>query len=329
LIFVTGGTGLVGRAVLRALANAGVPAKALVRGPEQATFVESLGARPVIGLVEDGDAWAAADGAAAIVHAAAILRSAAGPDAFERVNVAGTRHAAARACRLGIPLVHLSSVAVYGDVSEAAAGSVVEERPGAPIPRSNPYARSKRAAEEALREEVARGLRATWLRPGPVYGEGDRLFVPRIAAAARRGWMPLVGRGDGPVPLVHADSVADAVRRALAPDAPRGRAFNIADDGAITAAGILAAAGRAAGRGIRAIRLPERLAIGAAAAGDALLGLLPAGRLPGTLRAGAAYWRGGNPFDSTAARRDLGWDPRVDHAAEIERLVRIGLGRPE
>lgn len=329
MIFVTGGTGLVGRAVLRELRTQRLPAIALVRDPSNAALVEALGARAAFGRVEDSDSWQRMEGVSAIVHAAALLRSPGGWPALARVNVEGARLAARCARTLGVPLVHLSSVAVYGDVSHADDGSVGEGWPERPLAPHNLYARSKREAEGAVRAEMASGLRAILLRPCPVYGEGDRLFLPRIVAAARRGWMPLIGAGDRPIPLVHATSVAGAVAAAIRSSAAWGRACNVTADGTITAAEVLAAAGRGAGRRIRTFRLPERGTLSAATLADALLALLPAGRLPGTLRTGIGYWRGGNPFDAAAARSALGWAPEVRHAEEIEREVRRALQGPD
>ena len=327
MIFLTGGTGLVGRAVLRELRSRTIPTLALVRGHAQAAFVERLGARAITGCVEDRELWRSVSSVTAIVHAAALLRSSEGWPAFERVNVEGTRLAARRARELGVPLIHLSSVAVYGDVSLAPDGSVTEDRVQRPLPRQNLYARSKREAEAAVRAEMALGLRAMMLRPCPVYGEGDRLFLPRLVAGAQRGWMPLIGSGDRPVPLVHASSIAHAVRAALDARDGWGRPYNVTNDGEITAREILEAAGRGAGRRIRALRVSEAIGVGGATAADLLLRLLPPGRLPGMLRTGVAYWRGGNPFSAAAARTDLGWRPQVDHAAEIEEGVRRSMGK--
>jgi len=41
-----------------------------------------------------------------------------------------------------------------------------------------------------------------------------------------------------------------------------------------------------------------------------------------SLRTAVGYWRGGDPYDASAARKILGWRPDIDHEAEIERLAR-------
>ena len=321
MILLTGGTGLVGLAILDQLKSQGRACTALVRTAEGAAVVSARGAIPLQGSVEDPTAWARVGGISAVIHAAALLRSREGWAAFARVNVGGTGLAAARARALGIRLIHLSSVAVYGDVSRLPDASVAEDHPWAPLSAPNVYAKSKREAERMVWSEAAKGLEAIVLRPCPVYGAGDRLFIPRLWAAARRGWMPLIGAGDRPVPLVHATSVARAVVAALEASDGSGRAYNVTGDGAVTAREIVAAAARGAGRPIRTLQVPERLAFGIADAADLAQRLLPAGRVPGTMRTGVGYWRGGDPFTSAAAGTILGWAPRVAHGEMIEHLV--------
>ena len=321
MILLTGGTGLVGLAILDELKSQGLACTALVRTADGGAAVSARGATPLLGGVDDAAVWAGIGGISTVIHAAALLRSREGWTAFARVNVGGTRLAAARARALGARFVHLSSVAVYGDVSRRPDASVAEDHPWSPMSSHNVYARSKREAERAVWSEAAKGLRAIVLRPCPVYGPGDRLFVPRLWAAARRGWMPLIGAADRPVPLVHSGSVARAVVAALTTPNGWGRAYNVTGDGPVTAREIVAAAARGAGRPIRTFPVPERLAFGLADVADLAQRLLPAGRVPGTMRTGVGYWRGGDPFDSGAASATLGWAPKVAHAELIEHLV--------
>ncbi|MFI5234124.1 MAG: NAD-dependent epimerase/dehydratase family protein [Gemmatimonadales bacterium] len=325
MIFLTGGTGLLGLALLEELRGAGLPCTALVRDGVGAAVVAARGATPVTGRVEDPATWDWVAGVSVIIHAAAILVSRDGWPAFERINVTGTHHAARRARILGVPLVHISSVAVYGSTTDLPDRSVAEDHPFAPLPPHNLYAQSKRMAEMAVREEANRGLQATTLRPCIIYGPGDRLFFPKLLAAARRGWLPLIGNGDRPVPLVHARNVAQAVRLAATTTAGRGHAYNVANDDEITAREIGAVLGEGLGRRIRMPRVPELAALRGAEWLDAIAGrCLPAGRTAGTLRTAVGYWRGGNPFDSDAARRDLGWRPTVRHRPALAELARAG-----
>ena len=321
MIFVPGGTGLVGQHILQRLSPSGHASTALVRDDHSERIVRALGAKPVRGSIEDPAMWKELHDCTGIVHAAAIIAERARWETFERINVGGTALAARRASQLGVPIVHISSVAVYGRSGETPDGSVTEDLPFRPLPEREFYARSKRLAEEALWEETAGGV-ACALRPCVVYGRADRLFLPKVVALARRGWLPLVGQGTRAMAIVHADSVAEAVCCALASDQAWGRAFNVTNDDDITPLELIQAVASGLGRRIRILRVPEWTALAAAALDDMLRRALgrtyPVGSVVGAVR----WWRGGNPYRSTAARETLSWRPEVDHRSALAAAAR-------
>ena len=326
MIFVTGGTGLVGRHVLLELRDRGLPTTALARTPVAAQSVRQLGAIPFEGSVEDPATWSRVGDCSAIVHCAAVITSRAPWDYFRRVNVESTRLAADRARRLGIPLIHLSSVAVYGGEDRAGPDdSLDESRAMGPLDDQASYPRSKRLAETVLWEASAAGLKALALRPCLIYGEGDRQFLPRLLGIARKGWLPLIGAGDRPLSLVHARNVANAAAQALALDRGWGRAYNVVNEDSITARELLGMVAAELKRPIRTVRIPFPLAMGIARVGDVVLkALLP--ELIATGPSGAIrYWRGGNPFNTAALRRELAWEPPVRHREGIPLAVRAAM----
>jgi nucleoside-diphosphate-sugar epimerase len=323
MIFVTGGTGLVGRHVLLELRDHGVATTALVRDQAGAEAVRRLGATPVGGRVEEPATWDRVEGCTAIVHCAAIIATRAPWARYREVNVDSARLASARALGLGIPLVHLSSVAVYGPRERRAPDHTVDESsPLGSLEEAAFYPRSKRLAEIAVREAMAEGLRALVLRPCLIYGEGDRQFLPRIVALARSGWLPTFGPGDRPLSLVHARNVAHAVLRALTLDRGWGHAFNVVNPDPISAREFIAGLGEGLGRRIRTVRIPVGLALGAARVGDVLFRTMAPAIVATGPSAAIRYWRGGNPFSVEALRQDLGWDPPVRHREGIPRAVR-------
>jgi len=322
-VFVTGGTGLVGEPVVRKLVERGDTVTALVRSESGAARMKSLGATPVFGAVEESRTWDAVAGAEAVVHAAAIVAARTPWQTFFQVNVEGTRLAAAAARRLGARLIHISSVAVYGrHAADEPPGSRSENSPFGPLDDHDFYARSKRLAESMVRAEAALGLEAAMLRPCVIYGEADRLFLPRIASIARHGWLPRIGAGDEPMAVVHAESVGDAVLRAL--DTPRAvsRIYQVTNDGEITAREFIAALADGLGRRIRTVPLPEGAALAMAHTTQAVLRLIGPGLYPGTVTGAVRFWRGGNPYTSARAAAELGWQPAVDHRQAIAGLVR-------
>jgi len=321
MIFLTGGTGLIGRHILQSFSSTGVACMALARSDRAADLLRSLGAKPVRGRVEDPGLWTEIQDCNAIVHAAAIIADHAPWEAFEVINVRGTALAARRAAELAIPIVHISSVAVYGRSGNSDDGSVGEDFPFGPLSDHEYYARSKRLAEAVLWREILGGA-ACVLRPCLVYGPGDRLFLPRVVAAARRGWLPRVGPGQRPLALVHAASVAEAVRCALASEAAWGRAFNVANDAEIGQAEFIEAVAHGLGRPIRTVSVPEWAALLAARAGDAIRRVAGSDRAPSTLAGAVRFWRGGNPYRSAAARDRLGWRPDIHHGTLVAEAVR-------
>jgi nucleoside-diphosphate-sugar epimerase len=322
-ILVTGGTGLVGAPVIRALLARGDSVVALARSRASAEQVAALGASPLPGSVEDPRTWEGIGGIDGIIHSAALVAARTQWQNFFQVNVEGTRLAAATARRLGVRLVHISSVAVYGrQAADELPGSRSEHSPFGPLEEHDFYARSKRLAEEMVRSEVAVGLEAVMLRPCVVYGEGDRLFLPRMARVARLGWLPQVGAGDQAMAVVHAESVADAAVRAL--DAPRAasRIYQVTNDGAITPRAFVAALSEGLGRRVRTVPLPESAALTLAHGVQAVLRVVGPGLYPGTITGAVRFWRGGNPYTSARAEAELGWRPSVAHQARIAALVR-------
>ncbi len=326
-VLVTGGSGLVGSHVIEALRGRGEPVRALVRA-RAAAAVQALGAEPVIGDVTDPAAWrVASTGARGIVHAAAMVAHRRPLEDFLAVNVGGTRRAIAAAREAGARLVHISSVAVYGRTGAygAGAGGVTEDFPFGPIVPHDFYARSKREAEEAVWEAVARdGLAAVAIRPNVIYGERDRLFSPRVVYALRQGIVPQVGRGTNRLSCVYAANVAAAVVLALDAPAAPGRAYNVTTDGAdaLTQRGFTDAFAAELGVRVWRLRLPYRVARFAVDVWARWQLLRQPADYPGVGGAAVRFLAGENPFVAERARRELGWTPPVPAREAVRRTVR-------
>ena len=322
MLFLTGGTGLLGLHIIDELRSRSIPVTALVRDADGATAMAARGARAVMGRVEHRETWSQVRGCTAIIHAAAIIAGRYSWDRFREVNVEGTRLAAERARQLDVPLVHISSVAVYG--RNYRRGAVVDEAFSfAPLRDHDYYARSKRMAEEALWEEAGHGLRAAAFRPCVVYGEGDRLFLPKLVTTMLRSWrVPLIGGGSRPLTLVHARNVAQAVVLCLKNPQSWGQAYNVTNDDVITAREFVDAVGRGAGRKLGTISIPAGATLMMAKLFDRARRLLGPSRYPGSATSAVRFWRGGNPYTSDKARQELDWNPTIKHAIGVENAVR-------
>ena len=330
-VFVTGGTGLVGRHVIAALRERAYGVRALARSDTAAADLRAQGAEPVRGSLGDGRGLGEAiAGSDAVVHAAAVLLSGGSWYAWHAANVVGTETVGRAAARAGARMVYLSSVAVYGRrmTYDGGPGSVDEDfgldRPSYP---GDFYARSKREAELALwRVAEETGLKAVALRPCVIYGEWDRNFAPRVARLVRRGLAPLIGPGDNALSVVYAGNVAAAVLAALDRGDVTGH-FNITNDGVVTQRQFLERLAAGLGVPARWIPVPHALAWGGARLWDATVGALAgwAGLL--SARSSVQLLASVNPYTSARAQRVLGWRPIVPALDAVERTCRFFRAR--
>jgi nucleoside-diphosphate-sugar epimerase len=312
-VFITGGSGLVGSHVVRALTQRGNAVLALSRSHASDDALRAMGADVIRGdLGDDASLLRGVKECDAVVHAGAGVLSRRGWDWFYATNVAPSEAIARLCARESRRLVHISSVAVYGRATtyDQGASSVTEEfgldRPLFP---GDHYARSKREAELALwRIADSTDLAAVALRPCVVYGEGDRAFAIRVAGVVRRGVAPLIGTGNNALSAVYAGNVAAAVLCSL--DRPEVRGpFNVCNDGAITQRGFVERFAEGMGRPVRFVGIPKSLAWTAAGIADALMRVAMR-RSPLTmLRPAVQFLSNDNPFVSAKAERELGWKP--------------------
>ena len=226
---VTGGTGFIGRHLLRQLARREGATYVLVRPASHErleTYIESIGAgdrlHPVRGdITAPALGLSAGDqeklGGADIYHLAAVYDLEASEEDNQHANVDGTRHLVELAERIGARIHHMSSIAVAGSRWK---GKFSEQMFAEGQVLDHAYYRTKYDAEKIVRESPAR---FRIYRPGLVIGssetgEADRIdgpyyafkFIQRLRNAIPP-WVPLVGLEGGEVNVVPVDFVARAL----------------------------------------------------------------------------------------------------------------------
>jgi nucleoside-diphosphate-sugar epimerase len=197
-IFVTGGTGFIGQALIRALAVQGHEVRALARRPEQLNLAGLSGVLPVPGDLSDaGLLYRAMIGCRQVYHLAALARAwAPRPEEFGRTNITGTRNVLEAAARAGIArVVHTSTVLVLGPTD----GFVADETAAPSIPPLSRYQETKTEAEGVVAAYVQKGLPVVIVSPSLVYGPGAgkrRVSFNRFLQDFIKG-RPVVIPGDG------------------------------------------------------------------------------------------------------------------------------------
>ncbi len=195
---VFGGSGFIGRYIVKRLAKKGFVVRVAVRDPEAALFLKPMGAVGQIvplyaSLTNQPTVHRATEGADLVVNCVGILSERREGD-FQRVHADGAQTVARLAVQEGVQrLVHISAI-------------------GAETHAASRYAATKGAGEAAVREAFPN---STVLRPSLVFGPEDQLFN-RFAAMARiMPIMPVIC-GDTRFQPVYVGDVADAVMAALA-----------------------------------------------------------------------------------------------------------------
>ncbi len=205
---VTGASGFVGSAVVRALLADGHDVRVLVRASSPLANLAGLSVERVIGdLQEPASLRGTLSDCDAVFHVAADYRLWV-PDraAMFRANVDGTRALMEEALTAGVRrVVYTSSVATLGIVAD---GLADETTPVALRDMIGPYKQSKFLAEEEVRRLVAQGLPAVIVNPSTPVGPRDIKPTPtgRIVRDAAAGRMPAYV--DTGLNIVHVDDVA-------------------------------------------------------------------------------------------------------------------------
>jgi dihydroflavonol-4-reductase len=302
--FLTGGTGVVGGALLARLLERGDDVTALARSDAAAGELRARGARVVRGDVLDEPGLAGAlRGSELLYHVAGVnALCVADPLPMFHVNVRGAEIAVRAAARAGVGRVVLTSSAAALGEAEGTVGHEGSPHRGSYL---SAYERSKREGEDAAMAAArAAGVDLVAVNPSSVQGPGRAGGTGRILIAYLNGRLPVFV--DTAISLVDIDDCAEG--HVLA--AERGRAGEryVLNGGTIRSLDALDLVAELAGIRHRVRLVPRAAAMAAASAAE--LGFRAAGRRPPVCREMVRTILHGHRYDGTRATRELGLDYR-------------------
>lgn len=319
---VTGGTGFLGRRLVERLLAEGRTVVVLARrsSPE----LVGRGVRFVTASLDDSEAVrSACRGMESVFHVAARVGVWGRYDEYYRANVLGTR-ALLDGCRAhGVETFVYTSTpsVVYNGRDLAGADESLPLTTRCPAA----YPLTKAIAEREVLAGNCPELRTIALRPHLIWGVGDPHLVPRILARARAGKLRIVGTGANRVDMVHVENAVDAhllAEKALREGRPAaGKAFFVTNGEPVVLWDWVNALLRSLGDRPIERKISLRAAVSVGAACELLWrGFRLKGEPPMT-RFVAAELAKDHWFSIDAARRDLGYAPRITMETGTRELV--------
>jgi nucleoside-diphosphate-sugar epimerase len=233
-ILVTGATGMVGSAFARRAVEAGYRVQAMVRRDSDRRPLAGLDVEFVEGDLANPESLPAAlANAEIVVHTAAHVGDWGPAEKYRAINVIALEHlihAAARSPRFS-RWVQVSSLGVY----PAKHHYGTDETVPADAVGLDGYTRTKAEAETLLNHHVREhDFPAVILRPGIIYGPGDRHALPRFIEKITNGKMKFIGRGDRLINNTFVGNLVEALLLAVEKPDVLGETFNIRDERLVT-----------------------------------------------------------------------------------------------
>ena len=318
---VTGGGGFLGGAIVRRLVERGWPVRTFQRGHYQQ--LDELGVEQIRGDIADTEAVSGVvDGCDIVFHVAAKVDPWGAYQPFHRTNVVGTENvlAAMRSC--GVPkLVYTSTPSVVHSGGDLAG---VDESVPYPEHFEAAYPQTKAMAEMAVLAANEDDLLTVVLRPRLIWGPEDTNLVPQLVARARAGRLRFVGDGSNLVDTVYIDNAVDAHLLAadcLEPGAScAGRPYFISNGEPWPLKKVINGILGAAGLPPEERSVPLKAALVAGAVFENIYKVFPTRGGPRMSRFVARNFATAHWFDISAARRDLGYEPRISIEEGLARL---------
>ena len=316
-MLITGGSGLLGGHLVERMAQQGHKVRALVRTTSDIEHLKTTGAEIIYGNVEDyGSLVAAAQGMDVVIHAAARVLPGWGQwRDFQSCIVEGTENTLNASIAAGVKkFVYVSSGTVVGDAAIGVEKPADESAPYLDIEKPSRemfYDCAKARAEQIVLDYHKQGkISATVVRPCMVYGPRCRLLTDRIYTYVKI-FPVLPGNAMAKTALVHVHDVADCVILAATSEKSWGQIYNISPEEVVTFRDFINSMAKATGKSEFKIAIPLGVVFASAAVMEMWGRLIRSEDAPFLTRSDIKFVRDGMYIDSSKARKELGWQPKI------------------
>lgn len=327
-MLVTGASGMVGRHVVRQAVESGYRIRALVQPGHDKSPIDGLGCEIVYGdLTDPHTAGPLVEGVDVVVHTAGLVGDWGPITEYKAINqdAVGTLLEAVR--RRGTPIdrfVHISSLGVYrwGD-HYGEDETVPPDYVG-----YDGYTTTKAQAELICQRYIdEHGLPVVMIRPGFMYGEGDRHVMPRVVETLRNGRMMMIGDGKKVLDNLYVGNCADAILLAVENPAAIGQIYNIRDERLVDRNEYVGTVCQAIGAKMPR-RVPCWLAKNAIKPLAAIRRAVGSHSPPIVTKPRFKFMALNLEYSIEKAKRELGYRPRVDFAEGITIALEPFINQP-
>jgi nucleoside-diphosphate-sugar epimerase len=306
-VFVTGGTGFTGAALVERLLDEGHQVTALDKQPGlMDDQLKRKGAAITYASVTDRDAVAQCmAGAEVVMHLAAAFREIGVPDeVYKSVNVMGTRIVAEECIKAKVrKLVYCSTQGVHGDIKNPPGDE------SSPIAPADYYQQTKYEGELELKLLDGTPVEYVTIRPTAIYGPGDPGRFLMIYRRVKKGKFPMFGPGRTYYHPVYIDNLVDAFILAARPGVGARQAYIVADAEYFSLNELVKRVGKAIDVDVKVPHYPIWPLLAAGHVCEKVC--KPFGIEPPIFPRRVDWFRQVRAFKIDKARRDLGYEPRI------------------
>jgi len=317
---VTGGGGFLGRYIVEKLLEKGEEVSIFCRGeyPE----LERLGVKVIRGDLRDREGVKdAIKGQELVFHVASKIDMFGRYEDFYDINVAGTQNVVDGCIKWNvIKLIYTSTASVVFNGKDMKG---VDESTPYPNKYLSPYPKTKMLAEQiVLNANGCNSLKTTILRPHLICGPRDPSLAPRLIKLARKGKLPIIGKGKNKLDITYVENVADA--HILASESPKsaGQVYFISQGKPVVPWDLLQKLFSQLDIPPIKRKIPYKLAYAGGAILEFFFKLIRIRKKePLITRFLASELAKSHYFDISKARKELGYEPRIGLEEGLEQYV--------